>query len=261
MFEVIRVEKTKDYTVISNRHLKDIRLSLKAKGLLTMMLSLPDGTWELSIEGLSKICKDGKSAVTSALKELESAGYYSKRKVRENGMIVGWIHTVSEIPQSDFPVVGNQDMENSDVGNSDMENQPQLNTKELNTNQLTTYESNTEKNTLPHNLTPPFKNQPTQTEYDEIMSLWNTIPHTRNIDEIIPLSRRDNELRICISHYGMDGIRKGIKKIEESKWLQKQGRVSFDTFMKLDTFQKLMEGAYDEDFRKGGKTDGFEFGW
>lgn len=104
-------------------------------------------------------------------------------------------------------------------------------------------------------------NQPSQKEYDEIISLWNAVSHTMNIDEIIPLSRRDNELRICISHYGMDGIRKGIKKIEESKWLQKQGRVSFDTFMKLDTFQKLMEGAYDEDFRKGGKTDGFELGW
>lgn len=155
MFEVIRVEKTKDYTVISNRHLKDIRLSLKAKGLLTMMLSLPDGTWELSIEGLSKICKDGKSAVTSALKELESAGYYSKRKVRENGMIVGWVHTVSEIPQSDFPVVGNQDMENSDVENSDMENRTQLITKESSTYQSTTYPSNTYKCTPRKKFIPP----------------------------------------------------------------------------------------------------------
>ena len=145
MFEVIRVEKTKDYTVISNRHLKDTRLSLKAKGLMTMMLSLPDGTWELSIEGLSKICKDGKSAVTSALKELESAGYYSKRKIRENGMIVGWVHTVTESPQSDFP----------DVGNSDMENQPQLNTKESSTKQSTTYPLNTDKYTPPKKFIPP----------------------------------------------------------------------------------------------------------
>ncbi len=160
MFEVIRVEKTKDYTVISNRHLKDTRLSLKAKGLLTMMLSLPDGTWELSIKGLTKICKDGKAAIMSALKELETAGYYSKRIVHENGAIVGWIHTVSEIPSSDhqdsdFQDVENQDVENQDVGFQDVGNQPQLNTKESSTKQSTTYPLNTDKYTPPKKFIPP----------------------------------------------------------------------------------------------------------
>ena len=160
MFEVIRVEKTKDYTVISNRHLKDTRLSLKAKGLMTMMLSLPDGTWELSIKGLTKICKDGKAAIMSALKELESAGYYSKRIVHENGAIVGWIHTVSEIPRSDyqdsdFQDVENQDVENQDVGFQDVGNQPQLNTKESSTYQSTTYPSNTYKCTPRKKFIPP----------------------------------------------------------------------------------------------------------
>ena len=71
---VFRVERTRDYTVMSNFHLKDMKLSLKAKGLLSMMLSLPE-TWNYTTRGLAAICKEGVDAIGSAVRELEAAGY------------------------------------------------------------------------------------------------------------------------------------------------------------------------------------------
>ena len=71
---VFRIERTRDYTVMSNHHLRNHELSLKAKGLLSMMLSLPDD-WNYTTRGLAKICKEGVDAIGNALRELETAGY------------------------------------------------------------------------------------------------------------------------------------------------------------------------------------------
>lgn len=73
---VFRVEKTKDFTVMSNHHLRNVSLSLKAKGLLSLMLSLPDN-WDYTTKGLAHICKDGVDSISSAIKELEKQGYHS----------------------------------------------------------------------------------------------------------------------------------------------------------------------------------------
>ena len=70
---VFRIERTRDYTVMSNHHLRNRALSLKAKGLLSMMLSLPDD-WNYTTRGLAKICKEGVDAIGGALRELEGAG-------------------------------------------------------------------------------------------------------------------------------------------------------------------------------------------
>ena len=78
---VFRVEKVKDYTTISNYHLRDKRLSLKAKGLLTMILALPED-WNFTIRGLSAICKEGVESIGTALKELEKGGYLVRKRVR-----------------------------------------------------------------------------------------------------------------------------------------------------------------------------------
>ena len=75
---VFRIERTRDYTVMSNHHLKDTALSLKAKGLLSMMLSLPD-EWNYTTRGLAAICKEGVDAIGGALRELEKAGYIVRR--------------------------------------------------------------------------------------------------------------------------------------------------------------------------------------
>ena len=71
---VFRIERTRDYTVMSNHHLRNANLSLKAKGLLSMMLSLPED-WNYTTRGLAKICKEGVDAIGAALRELEAAGY------------------------------------------------------------------------------------------------------------------------------------------------------------------------------------------
>lgn len=76
---VFRVERTGDYTVMSNFHLKDKRLSLKAKGLLSQMLSLPDD-WDYTLSGLCFINRESKDAIRSAINELERAGYIRRRQ-------------------------------------------------------------------------------------------------------------------------------------------------------------------------------------
>ena len=80
---VFRIEKTRDYTVMSNHHLRDTGLSLKSKGLLSMMLSLPED-WNYTTRGLAKICKEGTDSIGSALKELERAGYIVRNRLRDS---------------------------------------------------------------------------------------------------------------------------------------------------------------------------------
>ena len=85
---VFRIEKTRDYTVMSNHHLRNAGLSLKSKGLLSMMLSLPED-WNYTTRGLAKICKEGTDSIGSALKELERAGYIVRNRLRDSkGKIV-----------------------------------------------------------------------------------------------------------------------------------------------------------------------------
>ena len=84
---VVRVEKTKDFTVMSNHHLRNTELSLKAKGLLSLMLSLPED-WDYTTKGLAHICRDGVDSITTALKELERHGYLTRQRLRnENGQL------------------------------------------------------------------------------------------------------------------------------------------------------------------------------
>ena len=80
---VFRIEKTRDYTVMSNHHLRDQSLSLKAKGLLSMMLSLPE-EWNYTTRGLAPICKEGTDCIGSALKELERTGYIVRNRLRDS---------------------------------------------------------------------------------------------------------------------------------------------------------------------------------
>ena len=81
---VFRIEKTRDYTVMSNYHLRDMSLSLKAKGLLSLMLSLPEN-WDYTMKGLARICKDGIDSISGGIRELEAHGYagYCKRIKRK----------------------------------------------------------------------------------------------------------------------------------------------------------------------------------
>ncbi len=96
-----RVNKNVNYTVMSNHHLQDKRLSLKAKGLLSYMLSLPDD-WDYSLKGLTTGCRDGIDSVRSAVHELEDGGYLCRSKVRDaRGRIIDYNYEVFELPQKE----------------------------------------------------------------------------------------------------------------------------------------------------------------
>lgn len=129
---VMRTEKNKNYTVMGNYHLRDKELSLKAKGLLSIMLSLPDG-WNFSTQGLTTLSSDGETAIRSTLKELEQKGYLKRNKVRINGKIVDWEYVVYEQKHPCVPVDESPVDENVHVNN-----RTQLNTKEINTKKLNT---------------------------------------------------------------------------------------------------------------------------
>jgi len=95
---IFRVEKTRDYTVMSNHHLKNKTISLKAKGLQSLMLSLPE-SWDYSLKGLAKICKDGVDSISAALIELELHGYLTRRRLRDaNGRLGDTEYTIHEQP-------------------------------------------------------------------------------------------------------------------------------------------------------------------
>ena len=88
---VFRVEKNHNYTVMSNYHLRDTRLTLKSIGLLSKMLSLTD-EWDYTTRGLAAICKEGVDAIGAALKELESHGYLVRRQLRDSRGPVSYTH-------------------------------------------------------------------------------------------------------------------------------------------------------------------------
>lgn len=97
---VFRVEKTRDYTVMANHHLRNTELSLKAKGLLSLMLSLPEN-WDYTTKGLSCICKDGIDSINGTIKELEEQSYVIRRRLRnDKGQLTTTEYTILEQPQS-----------------------------------------------------------------------------------------------------------------------------------------------------------------
>ena len=145
---VFRVERTGDYTVMSNFHLKDKRLSLKAKGLLSQMLSLPDD-WDYTLSGLSYINRESKDAIRSAVNELETAGYIRRRQTTDaSGKFAANEYTIFERPiegepMLDKPLSENPITVNPSAVNPLPENPTQLNTKKSNTQKQNTHGSNT----------------------------------------------------------------------------------------------------------------------
>ena len=131
---VIRVNKTKDYTVMANYHFRDKNLSLKAKGLLSMMLSLPNG-WGYSVEGLAKLSSDGRASVMAALKELEKFHYLKRSQARDNsGKLGEAIYDIFEQPWSEKPTTVKPTTEKPTAENRTLLNTNILSTKVLNTN-------------------------------------------------------------------------------------------------------------------------------
>lgn len=155
---VFRIEKTRDYTVMANHHLRNRALSLKAKGLLSLMLSLPDD-WDYTTKGLSHICKDGVDSISATVRELEAAGYVKRRRLRNaQGQLAEVEYTILEQPEApdaseapegeslpkrenpvlDNPVQGNPILGEPEQAEPVLGNPAQLNTKKSNTQKQNT---------------------------------------------------------------------------------------------------------------------------
>lgn len=149
---IVKVEKTSNYTVMSNTHLRDRNLSMKAKGLMSIVLSLPNN-WEYSISGLAALSTEKESAVKSALNELKERGYLVITKKMPNDTKSGRIeyeYTFYETPgkakqEQKKQGVENLSIENLPVEILSVENQGQLNTNISNTNILNTNKENTKE--------------------------------------------------------------------------------------------------------------------
>ena len=141
---VFRIEKTRDYTVMSNHHLRNRGLSLKAKGLLSLMLSLPE-EWDYTTKGLAYICKDGVDSISTGIRELEEQGYLRRQRLRNaNGQLGAIEYTIMEQPIPPEPMQEKPVRENPVQGNPAQGNPRQLNIDSSRKDPFNTNPSNTD---------------------------------------------------------------------------------------------------------------------
>lgn len=125
----IKTKKEKNYTVLDNTFIKDTRLSWKAKGLMTYLLSLPDD-WTIHLSEIEKHATDGKSALRSAINELKDLGYLKAEQKRENNRFAEMVYIIIENPAEDFPLTDFQQTENLQTEKLNSENQTLQNTND-----------------------------------------------------------------------------------------------------------------------------------
>lgn len=193
---VIRVNKNKNYTVMSNYHFKDKNMSLKAKGLLSMMLSLPDN-WNYSVEGLVTICKESKTSIQSTLKELEDSKYLKRTRTQNTKGQFKYVYDIYEKPQTE---------------NTCTDNISQLNTKELNTNNInniSSFNENDEELKKHFELIwDKYPNKRGKTKSKEYFYQW--IKGKKISKETIKLT--DKQMYYAVSKYAKECKEKGIEQ-------------------------------------------------
>ena len=164
---VFRVEKNRGYTVMSNHHLRNKALSLKAKGLLSQMLSLPED-WDYTLKGLSLISRESIDAIRTAVWELEKAGYIRREQGRDpKGKMADMVYTIYEQPVLENPVLENPTSADPVLENPTSDNPSSGNPTQLNKDIQTTYLPKTEKintdgqstDSLPFPSLPPARNE------------------------------------------------------------------------------------------------------
>lgn len=141
---VFRIEKTRDYTVMANHHLRNTALSLKAKGLLSLMLSLPENR-DYTTKGLARICRDGVDSICATVKELEEHGYIIRERIRNSkGQLTTIEYTILEHPKPPLPEQEKPERENPVLDNPILEEPEQGNSAQLNTKKSSNQKSITD---------------------------------------------------------------------------------------------------------------------
>lgn len=193
---VFRIDKTRDYTVMSNHHLRNTELSLKAKGLLSLMLSLPEN-WDYTTKGLAAICKDGIDSISSCIRELEKHGYIIRERMRnEKGQLTTIEYTILEQPKSTPPEQEKPIRENPVLDIPAQAEPIQENTAQLNTNKSNKKELNTDiSNTYPiksYQKEPePTKEKSDRIGYDEVETYRQIIKENIDYDVLSVNLNRD----------------------------------------------------------------------
>ena len=266
-----RVNKTSDYTVISNYHLREKGMSLKAKGLLTLMLSLPEN-WDYSISGLASICAENETAIKTGLNELKKFGYLRISKIFPNkkrgNKKIEYVYEIFEKPLKEdkkqkeqkteeqtleSQVVENQGVENLPLESQAVENQGQLNTKELNTNKLNTKEVSTKEYIY-------VKNEFSQA-CEDIKNKWIKIAQEYDLSgkQLKIDDKRKKAINNLFKEYSVEELLQAIDKIHISKFMQGDNKnkwqVTFDWLIKKANLLKVLEGNYDDKINTEIKND------
>lgn len=193
---VFRIDKTRDYTVMSNHHLRNTELSLKAKGLLSLMLSLPEN-WDYTTKGLAAICKDGIDSISSCIRELEKHGYIIRERMRnEKGQLTTIEYTILEQPKSapperEKPIQENPVLDIPAQAEPIQEKTAQLNTNKSNIKELNTDISNTYPIKSYQKEPEPAKEKSDRIGYDEVETYRQIIKENIDYDVLSVNLNRD----------------------------------------------------------------------
>ena len=180
---IVRVHRNKNYTVMSNNHLQNKELNLKAKGLLSLILSLPEN-WNYSIAGLTTLSADGRDAISSTLKMLQKFGYVAIEKIREQGQFKSIYH-IFEIPEentftdTDFPLRLNR------CSSADSENPEQININKKRKKQSTKKDVN----------------KPEKKKYGQFLNVFLTDKHIEQLLSIYKTEDLKNKAIEILSSY------------------------------------------------------------
>ena len=237
---VFRVEKNKGYTVMSNHHLRNHTLSLKAKGLLSQMLSLPDD-WDYTLQGLAQINKESIDAIREAVRELERAGYIRRSRERdERGCLRGTVYTIYEQPHAEptpeeptqeKPALDNPTLEKPMLDKPTLENPMQLITKGRNKEKQNTDQSITDSIPFPSGFpeTPVQKRTEAKESFERYRNLilenidYDVLasdPHVdrEQLDEIVDLVQETvcstrSRIRVAGNDYPTEVVRSKLLKL------------------------------------------------
>ena len=237
---VFRVEKNKGYTVMSNHHLRNHTLSLKAKGLLSQMLSLPDD-WDYTLQGLAQINKESIDAIREAVRELERAGYIKRSRERdERGCLRGTVYTIYEQPHTEptpeepaqaLPASENPTLEKPMLDKPTLENPMQLITKGRNKEKQNTDQSITDSIPFPSGFpeTPVQKRTEAKESFERYRDLilenidYDVLasdPHIdrEQLDEIVDLVQETvcstrSRIRVAGNDYPAEVVRSKLLKL------------------------------------------------
>ena len=242
-----RVNKTSDYTVISNYHLREKGMSLKAKGLLTLMLSLPEN-WDYSISGLASICAENETAIKTGLNELKKFGYLRISKIFPNkkrgNKKIEYVYEIFEKPLKEDKKQKEQKTEEQTLESQAVENQGQLSTKELNTNKLNTKEVSTKE--YIH-----VKNEFSQA-CEDIKNKWVKIACEYKLSgtQLKITDKRKRVINNLLKEYSAEEVLQAMEKVHTSSFLRGNNKtgwqISFDWFINKSNFLKVLEGNYDD---------------